>query len=74
MSAENLVKFFRKIDADNSGSITVEELNGLFAKFDKDGRCLAKYALRTFTKYINPYLTYFCKNVPCFTDIPFDSQ
>merc|ERR1712150_129127 len=37
MSAENLIKFFQKIDDDNSGFITPDELNSLFAKFDKDG-------------------------------------
>ena len=37
MSAENITKFFDKIDADSSGSITVAELNALFARFDKDG-------------------------------------
>ena len=38
MSAINIEKFFEKIDADNSGSITVGELTGLFKKFDKDGK------------------------------------
>merc|ERR1712062_511350 len=37
MSVPNIEKFFDKVDADGSGSITIDELNQLFARFDKDG-------------------------------------
>jgi Ca2+-binding EF-hand superfamily protein len=38
MSVENIEKFFNKIDADGSGTISIEELMGLFKKHDTDGR------------------------------------
>ena len=37
MSAENIEKFFNKIDSDGNGIVTVAELNELFARFDQDG-------------------------------------
>ena len=57
MSAENIEKFFNKIDGDGSGSITVGELNQLFSRFDKDGEyqlyLMKMVKLWTFIFFIN---------------------
>ena len=37
MSKETIEELFAKIDDDNDGNITIEELTQLFKRFDKDG-------------------------------------